>query len=97
MAAMAVGVIFSIILAAYYRALSIDLLKTAFASAEQNGVLLYDIMTERYEITTIMQKELSQIPGVFGKQEKGTPEEPAITKESVHHFFKYVSLYYIKP
>jgi predicted dehydrogenase len=21
----------------------------------------------------------------------GTPEEPAITKESVHHFFKYVS------
>ncbi|MEZ4992893.1 MAG: putative oxidoreductase C-terminal domain-containing protein [Saprospiraceae bacterium] len=68
-----------------------ELLKAAFASAEEHGVLLYDIMTERYEITTIMQKELSRIAGVFGSQEMGTPEAPAITKESVHHFFKYVS------
>lgn len=68
-----------------------DLLKAAFAAAQENGVLLYDIMTERYEISTIMQKELSQIPAVFGNQEMGTPEMPAITKESVHHFFKYVS------
>ena len=28
---------------------------------------------------------------VFGKLLVGTEEEPAITKESVHHFFKYVS------
>jgi predicted dehydrogenase len=28
---------------------------------------------------------------VFGTLQTGTPEEPAITKESVHHFFKYVS------
>lgn len=68
-----------------------ELLKAAFASAEENDVLLYDIMTERYEITTIMQKELSRVAAVFGTQEMGTPEEPAITKESVHHFFKYVS------
>lgn len=68
-----------------------ELLKAAFASAQKNDVLLYDIMTERYEITTIMQKELSQIPAVFGDLEEGSPEEPAITKESVHHFFKYVS------
>lgn len=68
-----------------------ELLKEAFASAAKNDVLLYDIMTERYEITTIMQKELSRIADVFGELEMGTPEDPAITKESVHHFFKYVS------
>ena len=48
-------------------------------------------MTERYEITTELQRELSMIPEVFGTLEKGTPENPAIDKESVHHFYKYVS------
>jgi predicted dehydrogenase len=67
------------------------MLEEAFKVAEENGVMLYDIMTERYEITTIIQRELSMIPEVFGTLQTGTPEEPAITKESVHHFFKYVS------
>jgi predicted dehydrogenase len=67
------------------------LLEEAFATARKKGVLLYDIMTERYEITTILQKELAQIPAVFGDLEKGTPEDPAVTKESVHHFFKSVA------
>jgi len=66
-------------------------LKSAMATAEENGVLLYDIMTERHEITTILQKELAQHVSVFGELEKGTPDNPAISKESVHHFFKYVS------
>ncbi len=67
------------------------MLEEAFATAEDQGVLLYDIMTERHEITTMLQKELSLIPEVFGELEKGTPEVPAITKESVHHFSKIVS------
>ncbi len=67
------------------------MLEKAFTIAEEKGVLLYDIMTERHEITTIIQRELSKIPEVFGELQKGTAEEPAITKESVHHFFKYVS------
>jgi predicted dehydrogenase len=66
-------------------------LQQAFAKAKTKNLLLYDIMTERYEITSILQKELSMIPDVFGELEKGSPENPAITKESVHHFFKYVS------
>lgn len=66
-------------------------LEEAFASAGENGVLLYDIMTERHEITTMLQKELSQIEKVFGQLQSGSPEEPAITKESVHHFSKIVS------
>lgn len=66
-------------------------LEEAFKVANEKGVLLYDIMTERHEITTILQRELAHIPEVFGTLQTGTEEEPAITKESVHHFFKYVS------
>ncbi|SFB36771.1 putative oxidoreductase C-terminal domain-containing protein [Algoriphagus aquimarinus] len=66
------------------------LVKT-FEEAGKKDLLLYDIMTERFEISTILQKELSLVPDVFGELEKGTLENPAITKESVHHFFKYVS------
>ena len=66
-------------------------LEQAFQVAAEKGVLLYDIMTERHEITTILQRELSQKPAVFGTLQTGTPEEPAITKESVHHFSKMVS------
>jgi predicted dehydrogenase len=66
-------------------------LKQAFDIAAKNKLLLYDIMTERYEITTLLQRELSMIPEIFGQLEKGSPASPAITKESVHHFYKYVS------
>ena len=68
-----------------------ELLKETFISAEEKGVLLYDIMTERYSITSILQKELSKITDVFGELLVGSPENPSITKESVHHFFKYVA------
>ncbi|WP_026953826.1 putative oxidoreductase C-terminal domain-containing protein [Algoriphagus vanfongensis] len=63
----------------------------AFGTAEEQDLLLFDIMTERFEITTMLQRELSMIPEVFGTIEKGSLEDPAISKESVHHFFKYVS------
>ncbi|PIB28533.1 putative oxidoreductase C-terminal domain-containing protein [Maribacter sp. 4G9] len=66
-------------------------LKEAFKIAKENDVLIYDIMTERYESTTMMQKQLSLLPALFGELVEGTLEDPAISKESVHHFFKYVS------
>ncbi len=68
-----------------------DALARAFALAREQGVLLYDIMTERHEITTMLQKAFSAIESVFGTLERGTPERPAVTKESVHHFSKLVS------
>ena len=68
-----------------------QLLTQAFEVAHQKNLLLYDIMTERSEITTVLQREISLLEEVFGELEKGTPEEPAVTKESVHHFYKYVS------
>ncbi len=68
-----------------------DLLEKAFDTAKKNHVLLYDIMTERSEITTILQKALMHTPSVFGQLQKGTPQDPAVIMESVHHFFKYVA------
>jgi predicted dehydrogenase len=66
-------------------------LEADFAKAEEKGVLLYDIMTERFEITTMLQRALSQQSGLFGTLEKGTPENPAISKISVHNFSKVVA------
>jgi len=66
-------------------------LEQAFKTAEEKGVLLYDIMTERHEITSIIQRELANNFEVFGGLVDGTPELPAATKESVHHFSKMVA------
>lgn len=66
-------------------------LEEAFALAGEKGVLLYDIMTERFEVTTILQKLLSMNSEVFGTLVKGTKDDPAVTKVSVHHFAKLVS------
>lgn len=66
-------------------------LQQAFLVAQRRGVLLMDIMTERYEITTTLQRALSQQKAVFGDLVQGSAENPAITKESVHHFSKIVA------
>jgi predicted dehydrogenase len=67
------------------------LLRKAFERAGAKKVLLYDIMTERHEITTILQRELAAMPELFGTLEKGTLAEPAVEMESVHHFYKEVA------
>ena len=66
-------------------------LKQAFAAAEKNKLLLYDIMTERFEITSVLMRELAMLPDVFGVLQRGTAQDPAVVKQSVHYFYKYVS------
>ena len=66
-------------------------LEETVRECERRGTLVDDIMTERHEITTILQRELSRDRAVYGEQELGTPGDPAITKESVHHFCKLVN------
>lgn len=66
-------------------------LEQAFKTAGEKGMLLYDIMTERYEITSIVQRELANTFDVFGGLIEGSPLHPAVIKESVHHFSKTVS------
>jgi predicted dehydrogenase len=62
----------------------------AFEIAQEKKVLLYDIMTERYSITNIIQRELAQNPRIFGTLEKGSPEKPAVVMESIHQLHKKV-------
>jgi predicted dehydrogenase len=66
-------------------------LETAFRTAGEKGILVYDIMTERFEITTILQKLLSLDQEIFGTLEKGSKDKPSVSKISVHHFSKIVS------
>jgi Putative oxidoreductase C terminal domain len=67
------------------------LLEAAFATAKEKGILLYDIMTERYEVASILQKLISQKPEVFGTLTEGSKDEPAVSKASIHYFSKIVS------
>lgn len=66
-------------------------LERAFDDARRKGLLIYDIMTERFNRLCILQKRLVLDTEVFGELEKGTPDDPVIVHESIHHFFKYVS------
>ena len=59
--------------------------------AQEKGLYFADIMTERNEITTVLQRALTQDAALYGEQEKGTPDDPAVTKVSVHHFCKLVN------
>ena len=68
-----------------------NLLRQAFRVAASNHVLLYDIMTERFEITTVLQRELSRQPALFGAFQTGRDHDPAIVMESVHCFSKTVA------
>ncbi|GHV00768.1 oxidoreductase [Bacteroidia bacterium] len=70
---------------------SFSLLLNSFAMARRRGVLLCDIMTERYEATNALQRELARTDELIGPIDRGTPDDPAIIKESVHHFSKVVS------
>lgn len=66
-------------------------IEEAYQIAAAKKLVLLDIMTERFEITTMLQKEFSRFPDLFGELDKGSPENPSVTKESVHHFSKLVN------
>ncbi|RYG06203.1 MAG: oxidoreductase [Chitinophagaceae bacterium] len=68
-----------------------SMLVKSFETAAAKKVLLYDIMTERSEITNILQKEFAGIPEVFGELTKGSAADPSILMESVHYYSKLVS------
>jgi len=68
-----------------------QLLREAFTVAASNHVLLWDIMTERHEITSVLQAELSRQPELFGKLADGSPGDPTIIEESTHSFSKLVA------
>jgi predicted dehydrogenase len=66
-------------------------LQRVLDQAEKNNLVAYDIMTERFEITSILQKELVNDPAIFGTLVPGTEAEPAVSARSVHHLMKVVA------
>ena len=66
-------------------------LERALAVAREKRLVAYDVMTERSEITTILQRELSQDPQVAGTIGPGTESLPAVELTSVHHILKVVA------
>ena len=66
-------------------------LEAVLADADAKGVVAYDIMTERFEITSIVQRALVNDPATFGTIVRGTPGEPAVYMESVHYLMKTVA------
>ena len=68
-----------------------ELLKATFDSARVQDLYLYDVMTERYDIINTLTRELVNNKALFGDLQVGTADEPAITMQSVHHYFKEVS------
>lgn len=62
-----------------------------FREADLREVLVWDVMTERHEVTTRLQRELVRDAAVFGDWQPGTPRHPALRLESVHHLKKTVA------
>lgn len=67
------------------------LLKESYRLAREKGLLIYDLMTERYDVLNIIARDLMRDEGLFGRLVPGTAERPAVRMRSVHHFFKTVS------
>jgi predicted dehydrogenase len=66
-------------------------LERVLDEADKKGLVAYDIMTERYEITSILQRELVNNEAVFGKLIAGNDAEPGVSAKSVHHLMKVVA------
>jgi len=67
------------------------LLREAYQIAAGKKLMIYDIMTERHEVTTQLQRFFAHQTEFFGTIDPGTPDDPSLTKESVHHFYKTVA------
>lgn len=66
-------------------------LERALALAEERSLTAYDIMTERYEVTSELQREFVNDADVFGELQAGSAEEPGISLFSAHHIMKSVA------
>jgi predicted dehydrogenase len=73
------------------RAEDFPALESALALADQKGLVAYDMMTERHEITTIIQRELVNDPAVFGTLIPADRDRPGVFMESTHHILKTVA------
>lgn len=66
-------------------------LETALDQAGSRGVVAYDAMTERFEISGILRKELVNDAAIFGARLEGSPASPGVSIESAHYLMKHVA------
>lgn len=66
-------------------------LERALETAERKGTVAYDIMTERYEATSELQRVFVNDPHVFGTIVAGDQKEPGVRAKSIHHVMKVVA------
>jgi Putative oxidoreductase C terminal domain len=66
-------------------------LDRALEIAGSKGLAAYDIMTERYEATSVLQRIFVNDPAVFGRLEPGTAVDPGIRAKSIHQIMKVVA------
>ena len=59
--------------------------------ARTKRVVAYDAMTQRFEVTCLLQKALVNDPEIFGARLEGTERDPAVFMESVHFLKKEVA------
>lgn len=69
----------------------LPLLERALEVAARRGVVAYDAMTQRFEVSCLLQKELVHTSDVFGTPLAGSEAEPAVHMESLHHLMKEVA------
>jgi predicted dehydrogenase len=73
------------------RSADLSRLEASLNMADEKSVIAYDIMTERYEVTSMLHQELVNTPAVFGDLLPGDPANPAIYMDSMHRLLKTVA------
>lgn len=66
-------------------------LESLFKQVELRDVLVWDVLTERFEITNWLQREFIRDADLFGQWQAGTPDRPALLFHSVHALKKQVN------
>jgi hypothetical protein len=66
-------------------------LEELFDQAELRDAFVWDVLTERFEITNWLQRELVRDPELFGSWQAGTPTRPALELASLHALKKTVN------
>lgn len=59
--------------------------------ADSRGLLVWDMMTERHEVTSQLQRELIHRRDIFGDWQSGSESDPALVIESLHCLKKLVA------
>ena len=73
------------------RAEDLPLLEQVLRKAQERGLIAYDLMTGRHDVMNIVQAALHADSEVFGEQLAGSPVEPGVAVDSVHHILKQVA------